>query len=101
AQGPFRQQTMPVASFPANAYGLHDMHGNVWEWCADWYGGYDLNDARDPQGPPKGQWRILRGGCWHSRADNCRSASRDGDWPLVRSDAVGFRVVCEVKDEPP
>ena len=60
-----RKKTMPVGSFPANAWGLHDMHGNLWEWCQDWYGDYPQNDVVDPQGPNEGKARVLRGGSWN------------------------------------
>jgi formylglycine-generating enzyme required for sulfatase activity len=95
-KGEYRQQTTPVGQFPPNAFGLYDMHGNVWEWCADtWHDNYDGaptdgsvwtkngNDNRSP----------LRGGSWFSNPSHCRSAYRNDD----RRDycvSLGFRVVC-------
>ena len=89
------KRTTPVDQYPANAWGLHDMHGNVWEWCADWYGPgyYASSPAVDPLGPEEGGGRVLRGGCWVISAVRCRSACRidghPGDWSPRR----GFRVV--------
>jgi formylglycine-generating enzyme required for sulfatase activity len=61
-KGKYREKTTPVGSFPANAYGLFDTHGNLFEWCQDWLGDYPQNDVVDPQGPDAGQYRVLRGG---------------------------------------
>jgi formylglycine-generating enzyme required for sulfatase activity len=99
-KGIFRKKTTPVGTFPANAWGLHDMHGNVWQWCQDWYGGdYPKNDATDPQGPEKGrvnlneQHRVLRGGSWDDHPLYCRSACRNWDVPAsVGRSHCGFRV---------
>ena len=63
-KGVYRQKTTPVGSFPANAWGLFDMHGNVWEWCADWYGPYPEEELKDPQGFVGGDRRVCRGGSW-------------------------------------
>ena len=68
--------TTPVGTFPANAWGLYDMHGNVWEWCMDWYGEYPKGNVTDPQGPRDGPSRILRGGAWSSDQLYCRSVRR-------------------------
>ena len=88
-------RTTPVDQYPANAWGLHDMHGNVCEWCADWYGKkyYESSPALDPQGPARGVGRVLRGGCWGYPAVRCRSACRVGRRPGVRLPDGGFRVV--------
>ena len=75
-KGVYREKTTPVGSFPANAWGLYDMHGNVWQWCQDWYGDYPQKDVVDPQGPEKGEVRVLRGGSWISDPQYCRSAFR-------------------------
>ena len=92
--GRYRDRTTPVGSFPANAWGLYDMHANVQQWCQDWYGDYPQEDVADPQGPNKGKERVLRGGSWANRGDGCRSACRyDGLLPgVLRADYCGFRL---------
>jgi formylglycine-generating enzyme required for sulfatase activity len=91
-KGVYREKTTPVGSFPANAWGLHDMHGNVWQWCQDWYGDYPQKDVVDPQGPDVGKERVLRGGSWLDIPWSCRSASRGRLEPGVRSYVYGLRV---------
>ena len=76
-----------------NAWGLLDMHGNVYEWCADWFGGYPSSGVTDPAGPSSGSFRVLRGGSWYDDARYCRSARRDRDWPGFRDPGLGFRVL--------
>ena len=91
-KGVYRQKTTPVGAFPANAYGLHDMHGNVWQWCQDWFGDYPQNDVIDPQGADTGKYRMLRGGSWDYNPQNCRSAYRNGYEPGLRLNYCGLRV---------
>ena len=91
-KGVYRKKTTPVGSFPANAWGLHDMHGNLWQWCQDWYGEYPQKDVVDPQGPEKGEGRVLRGGSWSGHPGFCRSACRYGYDPGGRGSGVGFRL---------
>ncbi len=86
-------RTTQVKSFPPNAWGLYDMHGNVWEWCQDWYGDYPSDSVTDPQGPPSGDHRVLRGGSWVSSARLCRSAVRLWGTPGDRHYRFGFRLV--------
>jgi formylglycine-generating enzyme required for sulfatase activity len=70
--------TIPVGTYPANALGLYDMQGNVWEWCGDWYGDYPTGHVVDPTGPAEGSSRVFRGGGWGDRTSYCRAAFRDG-----------------------
>jgi formylglycine-generating enzyme required for sulfatase activity len=84
--------TKAVGQKPANAWGLRDMHGNVWEWCADWYGTYP-GTITDPTGPVSGSDRVIRGGSWDDGAQDCRSANRNNFSPANRFDYIGFRVL--------
>ncbi len=84
--------THPVGQKKPNDWGLYDMHGNVWEWCQDWYGEYKSGHVNDPLGPSSGKYRVLRGGGWSFLAGGCRSASRYRSFPGFRGDGIGFRV---------
>src|SRR5579872_657617 len=87
----------PVGKFKPNPFGLYDMHGNVWEWCQDWYdkGYYAKSPADDPQGPPAGSMRAIRGGGWNLTPVDARSAFRVGRPPTFRFSSIGFRFVCD------
>jgi formylglycine-generating enzyme required for sulfatase activity len=92
AKGAFLQAPCPVASYAPNTFGLYDMHGNVWEWCADWYAIDPPGNATDPTGPPGGRVRVIRGGSWRDGAGSCRAAVRGGSLPAEWSKDLGFRV---------
>jgi formylglycine-generating enzyme required for sulfatase activity len=85
-------QTHPVGEKKANAWGLYDMHGNVWEWCSDCWGKYPKGSVSDPSGPSEGSYRVNRGGCWGIGAADCRSANRSWLDPSIRNYGYGFRV---------
>jgi formylglycine-generating enzyme required for sulfatase activity len=106
-KGEYRQQTMDVASFPANPWGLHDMHGNALEWCADhWHDNYEGapedgrawidEEAKENENPMKG--RLLRGGSWNHFPRSCRSAYRDSSPSGFRYGSIGLRVCCLPQD---
>jgi len=86
------ETSFPAGSFPSNAWGLYDMHGNVWQWCSDWYRDYKDGPVTDTAGVVTGGLRVLRGGSWFDGPGFCRSAYRRGSDPGGRSDDDGFRV---------
>jgi formylglycine-generating enzyme required for sulfatase activity len=91
-QGNSDWHTHPVGKLAANAWGLHDLHGNVWEWCQDWYGPYPAADQTDPRGSDAGEGRVVRGGSWRDPAEGCRASSRGSVDPTSRFFEIGFRV---------
>jgi formylglycine-generating enzyme len=93
-KGPFVDNTTPVGKYPANAFGLYDMHGNAGQWCQDWMDSdyYSNSPTDDPQGPTNGALRAYRGGAWDGWPVACRSAHRYGDEPAYRGMNQGFRV---------
>jgi formylglycine-generating enzyme required for sulfatase activity len=106
AKGPYLGKPAKVGSYPPNAWGLYEMHGNVWEWCADYYDAnyYARSPTKDPKGPAKGVlptdygnfYRVVRGGCWLDEGRGCRAAYRFRFMPKERYRLVGFRVACDV-----
>src|SRR5262249_15110032 len=94
-KGPSLGRTTKVGSYAPNAWGLYDMHGNVLQWCKDWYDKdyYQRSDKRDPSGPAHGEKRIGRGGSWLADGNGCRAAFRDPGGPEGHDFNRGFRVV--------
>ncbi|MBI4775263.1 MAG: formylglycine-generating enzyme family protein [Deltaproteobacteria bacterium] len=86
-------KTHPAAQKTPNAWGLYDMHGNVWEWCMDWFGAYPTGSVIDPTGPLAGALKVIRGGGWGEHATGCRSARRYGYPENLTDSLLGLRVL--------
>jgi formylglycine-generating enzyme required for sulfatase activity/serine/threonine protein kinase len=103
SHGPFLKRTSKVGSYPGNPLGLYDFHGNVLQWCADWYDPEyykKRSPTKDPQGPETGQHRVMRGGFWYGHAIQCRAAIRFNHNPSARYNYFGFRLVLAVAAAP-
>jgi formylglycine-generating enzyme required for sulfatase activity len=98
-KGENRRKTTAVGRFPANAFGLYDMHGNVWEWVNDWYDETYPGTTTDPTGGGSGSYRVVRGGSWGSDAQNLRSAYRNYNSPGNRFSTLGFRLLLRTNTE--
>lgn len=96
-KGSYREKPIPVKSLPENDLGLFEMHGNVSNWCSDWYGAYPNDIVTDPIGPNSGKFHVYRGGDWSGGAIVCRSAARAYDKPDRKTCGVGMRIVVEGK----
>jgi formylglycine-generating enzyme required for sulfatase activity len=97
-KGPYLARPSVVGSYGANPFGVYDQHGQVWEWCGDWYDGHygSSSPVEDPQGASSGSSRVLRGGSWNYYAVLSRSACRNSSEPSNRFYRIGFRVLCEL-----
>ncbi len=100
-KGNWQGQSIPVASYEPNPWGLFDMHGNVSEWVWDWMASYEKDVGIDPVGPHRGLWRGYRGGSWLDYDRQCRSAFRDGNDPIDLDDDLGFRVARSIFPKQP
>jgi formylglycine-generating enzyme required for sulfatase activity len=98
--GPYKEKTVPVGSYAPNAWGLYDMHGNVAEWCSDWYdAAYYGNSVKEsPTGPKDGKLKVVRGGAWNANGSSLRCAKRAGYNPTMRLNSIGFRCVKDDTD---
>jgi formylglycine-generating enzyme required for sulfatase activity len=92
-------RTCKVGSYPPNPFGLYDMHGNILEWCHDWYGvnTFKEKDRKDPMGPTSGSYKLLKGGAYLYDPASCRTGYRNYTGPQQRANFFGFRVVCHVR----